>query len=212
MESMMESQQFGILVTRQADERHDAVSGRYDGQRMQCELVWRLECLTEAEFSGITGSEERCRGLLERQRWPEGFVCPTCGSREGTRLSTRPLIQCRRCRHQISLTSATIFHATKLPLTTWFRALRLVATSRSKISAAELGRRLGVGKSNAWLIRRKIAKAIAEQGSDRLPVVARGSSTSPAQAWEAAADAGRAPLDMATRVRPAPKLWQGRCG
>jgi hypothetical protein len=159
---------------------------------MQCELVWRLECLTEAEFSGITESEERCRGLLERQRWPEGFVCPTCGSREGTRLSTRPLIQCRRCRRQISLTSATIFHATKLPLTTWFRALRLVATSRSKISAAELGRRLGVRESNAWLIRRKIAEAIAGQDLERLSEGTRGSAAASARTGGVAAGADRA--------------------
>src|SRR5919202_6713805 len=89
---------------------------------MAGKLASRMRGLSEAQFREAYGTEERWRAVVEKLRWPAGFVCPRCGSCEGTRLSTRPKIQCRACRHQASLTAGTIFHATKLPLTTWFLA------------------------------------------------------------------------------------------
>ena len=34
------------------------------------------------EFMDRYGTEEACERELEAQRWPSGFVCPSCGSRE----------------------------------------------------------------------------------------------------------------------------------
>ena len=110
------------------------------------EAQFRAAYGTEAQFRAAYGTEAQCRAVVEKLRWPEGFVCPACGSCEGTRLSTRPKIQCRGCRHQVSLTAGTIFHATKLPLTSWFLAMWLVATAKNGISSVELGRRLGISK------------------------------------------------------------------
>ena len=100
-------------------------------------------------------SEAQCRAAVEKLRRPRGFVCPVCGGCEGTRLSTRPKIQCRACRHQVSLTAGTIFHSTKLPLTTWFLAMWLIATAKNGISSVELGRRLGIKQTNAWSLKQK---------------------------------------------------------
>jgi hypothetical protein len=87
---------------------------------MARKLASQVRGLSEAQFREAYGSEEQCRAVVEKLRWPAGFVCPACGGCEGTWLSTRPKIQCRACRHQVSLTAGTIFHATKLPLTSWF--------------------------------------------------------------------------------------------
>ena len=76
-------------------------------------------------------------------------------------MSTRPKIQCRACRHQVSLTAGTIFHATKLPLTTWFLAMWLIATAKNGISSVELGRRLGIKQTNAWAMKQKIMEVMA---------------------------------------------------
>jgi transposase-like protein len=84
-----------------------------------------------------------------------------CGGVEGEWLSTRPKIQCRACRHQVSLTAGTIFHATKLPLTSWFLAMWLVATAKNGISSVELGRRLGIKQTNAWALKQKIMAVMA---------------------------------------------------
>jgi transposase-like protein len=128
---------------------------------MAGKLASRVKGLSEVQFREAYGTEERCRAAVEKLRWPAGFVCPLCGGTEGTRLSTRPKIQCRVCRHQTSLTAGTIFHATKLPLTAWFLAMWLVATAKNGISSVELGRRLGVKQTNAWALKQKIMAVMA---------------------------------------------------
>src|SRR4028118_787767 len=123
---------------------------------MPGKLASRVRGLSEAQFREAYGTEEQCRAVVEKLRWPAGFVCPLCGGTEGKWLSTRPRIQCRACRHQVSLTAGTVFHATKLPLTSWFLAMWLVATAKNGISSVELGRRLGVKQTNAWALKQKI--------------------------------------------------------
>ena len=78
---------------------------------MAGKLASRVRGLSEAQFREAYGTEEQCRAVVEKLRWPTGFVCPLCGSCEGKWLSTRPKLQCRACRHQVSLTAGTIFHA-----------------------------------------------------------------------------------------------------
>ena len=76
------------------------------------------------QFMELYGTEEKCETALEQARWPEGFICPRCEEKEhGLVYGRRPKrYQCRRCRHQTTLTAGTITEATKLPLTTWFLA------------------------------------------------------------------------------------------
>ena len=104
---------------------------------MASKLASQVRGLSEAQFRAAYGTEEQCRAVVERLRWPTGFVCPLCGGRQGKWLSTRPKIQCRACRHQVSLTAGPIFHPTKLPLTTWFLAVWLIATAKNGISSGE---------------------------------------------------------------------------
>jgi len=110
---------------------------------MAGKLAARVKGLSEAEFQAAFGTEAQCRAVLERLRWPKGFLCPACGHAGRAWLGERRLYQCNRCKHQVSLTAGTIFHATKLPLTTWFLAIHLIVTAKNGISSVELGRRLG---------------------------------------------------------------------
>jgi hypothetical protein len=128
---------------------------------MAGKLASRVRGLSEAQFRESYDTEERCRAVVEKLRWPKGFVCPRCGGCEGKWLSTRPKMQCRACRHQVSLTAGTIFHATKLPLTTWFLAMWLIATAKNGISSVELGRRLGIKQTNAWALKQKVMHVMA---------------------------------------------------
>src|SRR5690349_12829999 len=136
---------------------------------MAGKLASRVRGLSEAQFREAYGTERQCRAVVEKLRWPKGFVCPLCGGTEGKRLSTRPKIQCRACRHQASLTAGTVFHATKLPLTSWFLAMWLIATARNGISSVELGRRLGIKQTNAWALKQKVMHVMAgRDGAKRL--------------------------------------------
>jgi hypothetical protein len=100
-------------------------------------------------------------------RWPQGFVCPKCGGTHSIVLRTRPIQQCSTCRHQVSLIAGTIFHATKLPLTTWFAALYHLTQSKNGLSSLELARRLGVSHYTAWKIQHKLMQVMLERDQDK---------------------------------------------
>jgi hypothetical protein len=117
--------------------------------------------LSEAAFRERYGTEEQCRQALVQLRWGRGWTCPKCGHGRHAALARRALLQCNRCRHQVSLTAGTIFHATKLPLTTWFQAIYHLSQSKGGISSVELGRRLGVRQPTAWLLKQKLMQAMA---------------------------------------------------
>src|SRR4051812_37758443 len=60
------------------------------GRTQMRELAVVLTRLSEPDFRAAYGNEEQCRALLERLRWPDGFVCPACGHRGAIPLTTRP--------------------------------------------------------------------------------------------------------------------------
>jgi transposase-like protein len=120
--------------------------------------------LSEAEFERRYGSEDKCRAAVAQWRWPDGFACPRCGCREHCIVGPRQLYQCNACRRQTSLTAGTIFAATKLALTVWFRAMYHMTQSKQGISSIELGRRLGTRQTTAWTIKTKLAEVMRRSG------------------------------------------------
>jgi transposase-like protein len=123
--------------------------------------------LSEAAFRSQYGTEEQCRAALFSWRWPQGFVCPKCGGTHSIVLRTRPIQQCSTCRHQVSLIAGTIFHATKLPLTTWFAAIYHLTQGKSGLSSLDLARRLGVSHYTAWKIQHKLMQVMLERDQDK---------------------------------------------
>ena len=130
---------------------------------MGFKVASRVRGLSDEAFREAFGTEEQCRAALVRLRWPDGFVCPSCGHRGHCVLAGRGLYQCNRCKTQTSPTAGTILHATKLPLTLWFAAIYLVVTSKNGISSVELGRRLGVKQPTAWTVKHKIMAVMARR-------------------------------------------------
>src|SRR3954447_22063234 len=123
--------------------------------------------LSEIEFRERFGTEEACRKTLFAMRWREGLACPACGNGGFCALKTRKLFQCNRCKKQVRLTAGTVFQDTKLPLTAWFAAIYHLAQGKNGISAIELGRRLGVRRQTAWLIKHKLTRAMAAREADK---------------------------------------------
>ena len=118
--------------------------------------------LSMAEFMNRYGSDDKCEAALIASRWPSGFACPACGcgQRSSFRREGRLYFQCCACRHQCSVTSGTIFEATKLGLARWFLALHLLTQSKNNVAALELMRHLGVCYKTAWLIKHKLMEVM----------------------------------------------------
>jgi transposase-like protein len=123
---------------------------------------------TLMELESRFSDEDACRDYLFSLRWPDGFVCPTCGAGSAWR-TARGLWLCRGCRTQVSVTAGTIFQDSKLPLTLWFRAMWQVTSQKHGISALGLQRALGLGSyRTAWALLHKLRRAMVRPGRERL--------------------------------------------
>ncbi len=121
------------------------------------------------EFQRQFGTDEACQQYLAACRWPDGFVCPRCAGRRAYVLSARRRWQCVACRHQVSLTSGTVLHNTKLPLTQWFWAAYLMTTDTRGVSALLLQRQLGLRRyETAWLMLHKLRRAMVNAAREPL--------------------------------------------
>lgn len=122
------------------------------------------------EFQGRFADEAACVRYLFAARWPEGFVCPACGSAKAWELQTKAWTwECAGCGKQTSVTAGTIMHHSKLPLTTWFWAAYLMATHSNGISALQLQRQLGLGSyKSAWLMCAKLRCSMVAPGRNLL--------------------------------------------
>jgi hypothetical protein len=121
------------------------------------------------EFQAMFPDEPACADYMERIRWPDGFACGECGAKgEPYRFKATPaLLQCRACRHKVSLTSGTIMHATKQALQTWFYAAYLVTTQTSGMSALAFQRQLGIKRyETAFLMLHKLRAAMVRPDRD----------------------------------------------
>ena len=116
-----------------------------------------------SQFQREFPNEESCAAFLAARRWPDGFVCPGCGSKRGWSLASRArLYECTDCRRQTSITAGTVLHRSKLPLQVWFWAAHLMATHSNGMSALQLAAQLGVTYKTAWLLAQKLRRSMID--------------------------------------------------
>ena len=125
--------------------------------------------LSDARFDEMYGSEEQCHAALVQLRWPDGFECPDCRGHGHCLVNrgARRLFQCNACRKQTSVKAGTIFASSKLPLRIWFKAIYHLTQSKKGISSIELGRRLGVTQTAAWVMKHKLAQVMLERNASK---------------------------------------------
>ena len=121
------------------------------------------------EFQRQFASEEACQQYLAACRWPDGFACRRCGHRRAYVLVKLRRWQCAACRHQVSLTSGTVLHNTKTPLTVWFWAAYLMTTDKRGVSALLLQRQLELRRyETAWMMLHKLRRAMVNTAREPL--------------------------------------------
>jgi transposase-like protein len=111
--------------------------------------------------------ETKAREWLEARVWPNGPVCPHCGSTgdDVTALNGkahRPgVYQCNGCREQFTVTVKTVLERSKLPLSKWLAALFMLTASKKGVSAHQIHRSLGISYKSAWFMMHRLRIAAA---------------------------------------------------
>jgi transposase-like protein len=151
------------------------------------------------------------REHLEAVRWPNGPVCPHCGSMDGAyRLEgeahRKGLLKCKDCREQFSVTVGTVFERSKIPLSKWLLASHLLSSSKKGISSHQLHRMLGVTYKTAWFMTHRIRLAMAP-GANAGPLGGAGKSVEADETYLAKSPKTRKPKGLAKNAKPAPQVF-----
>lgn len=117
----------------------------------------------------VFSDEKTCIDHFRSVRWPNGVVCPHCGScgvynlADGTH-------KCKesQCAKKFSVRYDTIFQDSALPLQKWFMAIYLITSHKKGISSCQLARDLGITQKSAWHMLHRIRAAIEVDRSEPL--------------------------------------------
>lgn len=116
--------------------------------------------ITAPRFTNVDAAREH----LEALRWPNGPVCPHCGSFNATRLTGTKAragtVQCNDCRQQFTVTVGTVFERSKIALNKWLLCNHLLCASKKGMSAKQIERMLGVTYKTAWFMCHRIRAAM----------------------------------------------------
>jgi transposase-like protein len=102
---------------------------------------------------------ESARLHMEKQRWPNGPVCPFC--KEVKRVTSRKgeYYRCNACLQDFTIRTGTIFERSHVPLHKWLYAIYLLMTARKGISSMQLSKEIGVTQKSAWFMLGRIREA-----------------------------------------------------
>ncbi len=118
--------------------------------------------MTLTDINQMFSTDEQCRALLAKLRWPLGKECVRCKSRRLFEIPTQKKLECAECAYQFTVTAGTIFHDSHLPLEKWFLAVLLICESRKRMSANQVKRMLGISYKTAWYLCHRIRAAMAQ--------------------------------------------------
>lgn len=119
------------------------------------------------QLNQLFPDEHAARIWFEKQRWPDGPVCPRCQSKAVAMIPNgKPMpYRCKSCRKHFSVRTGTVLARSHIPLQKWVFALYLYVTNLKGVSSMRLHRDLGITQKSAWFMAHRIRKALKGRAS-----------------------------------------------
>jgi transposase-like protein len=113
---------------------------------------------------------DNCREYLVARRWPDGVICPRCGSNSVVFQPKYNRWQCasHHDRRQFTLKTGTIFEDSPVGLDKWLAAMWQVVNCKNGVSSYEVHRAIGVTQKTAWFMDHRIRFALGMGAVDKL--------------------------------------------
>jgi len=105
-----------------------------------------------------------CREYLVARRWPDGVICPRCGSKNVLFLEKYNRWHCRE-KHdapQFTLKTQTIFEDSPIGLDKWLTAMWMIVNCKNGVSSWEIHRTLKVTQKSAWFMLHRLRLGLKE--------------------------------------------------
>jgi transposase-like protein len=111
-----------------------------------------------------------CREYLVARRWPDGVICPRCGSTKVVFLPKYNRWQCSatHAARQFTSKTGTIMEDSPIGLDKWLMAMWLIVSCKNGISSYEIHRALGITQKSAWFLDHRIRLALKAGGLEKL--------------------------------------------
>jgi len=109
---------------------------------------------------------DAARAVLEAELWPDGPVCPHCGSLKHYATKKAGRFRCGEpeCRKDFTVTTKTVMESSHIPLHQWLQGFHLAASSKKGFSAHQLHRTLKISYKAAWFMEHRIREAMRTGG------------------------------------------------
>jgi transposase-like protein len=120
--------------------------------------------------------EEVARAWFEAARWPNGPICPKCGSAKAYPTKKAGVYRCAAstCRKDFTVMTGTVMERSHAKLTQWAVAFHMAASSKKGFSAHQLHRELGCQYNTAWFLHHRVMEAMRRGGLDLPPMGGKG--------------------------------------
>ncbi len=140
----------------------------------------KMRKYTKKDFDRQFPDDATCLEWLKSYLYPDGVFCEKCNRvTKHHRVASRPSYSCDYCGHHVHPTAGTIFHKSPTPLTLWFHAIYLMASTRCGISAKQIERETGVTYKTAWRMFKQIRSMLEEDS----PIGGKGRSVEMDEAY-----------------------------
>ena len=122
-----------------------------------------MDTFSEPQFH----DSDAARKWFETILWPEGPVCPHCGSINRAYAKKRGGVRrCaeKECRKDFTVTMNTAMERSHIALHKWAQAFHLLCSSKKGISSHQLHRTLKIAYQSAWFMAHRIREAMRDGG------------------------------------------------
>jgi transposase-like protein len=116
--------------------------------------------------------EDAARAWFEAARWPNGPVCPHCGSLKHYVTKKAGRYRCgeKECRKDFTVMTKSVMERSHASLRQWAMAFYLYASSKKGFTATQLERALGCEYNTAWFLHHRVMEAMRRGGLDLPPM------------------------------------------
>jgi len=113
---------------------------------------------------------DRAHAFFVNSRWPDGPICPRCGSNE---VSYSPRYRRFQCKHghdgrQFTVKTGSVMEDSPLGLDMWAVAFWLEVNAKNSISSYEIHRALGITQKTAWFMLHRVRFAIKQKSFEKM--------------------------------------------
>ena len=121
------------------------------------------------EFFTKFPDDSSAENWVVKIRWPNGILCPHCGSSDVNEKRANGHHKVRRwncrdkdCRKTFTSKSNHIFHGSKFGMQTWLLAIHLFMSSNEGYSSSNLAEQVGIKQTSMWFMLHRIRHAMGQ--------------------------------------------------